>query len=192
MTKSARTVGNEREYMHAGRRFGDVVVGGALDHELAWFFNTAESAMELPSVQGQLLAGRQPGSVGALLSRVEATHAARKICERLKSLDVRDALVLAALYTERRWPRALVHKLQHLAGVVESLPGVRAQHLGERETGRTRATSTTAWLDELVADRPEQAVMWREEAGRACARAVSAYQQVRGDDESVVPEEDDR
>jgi len=178
--------------MHAGRRFGDVVVGSALDHELCWYFNRAESATELPSVQGQLLAGRQPGSVGALLSRVEAAHAARKICERLKRLDVRDALVLGALYTERRWPRELVRKLQHLAGVVESLPGVRAQHLGERMAGRTTAPSTTTWLEELVTDRPEQAVEWREEAGRACARAVSAYQHVRGDDESVVPEQEDR
>jgi len=192
MTRTARIVDNEREHMHAGRRFGDVIVGAAADHELTWFFNEAELAMELPSVQGQLLAGRQPGSVGALLSRVEARHATRRICERLKRLDARDALVLEALYTERRWPREMVRKLQHLAGVVESLPGLRAAYLGERMRGRTHATSTTEWLEELVVADPDHAVAWREEAGRACARAVSAYSQVRGDDESVVPEEGDR
>ncbi len=192
MTRTARSVSNEREQMHAGRRFGDVVVGAAADHELTWFFNEAESAMELPSVQGQLLAERRPGSPEALLAGAEAIHAGRKIWERLLAVGARDEFVLQALYTARRWPRAIERKLFHLSGVVESLPAVRAQHLFERGRKLTAAATTTAWLEEIVEQRAAEAVAWRDDAARACARALSAYQHVRGEGPSVAPEEDDR
>ena len=57
---------------------------------------------------------------------------------------------------------------------------------------RTRAASTEAWLVELALRAPEEAIAWREGAGRACSRAVGAYQEARGCGESVVPEEEDR
>ncbi len=69
-------------------------------------------------------------------------------------------------------------------------PGVRAEHLAERERGRTGATTPTAWLQELVERSPEAVVAWREEAVRACESALFAYEEVRGDGESVAPQED--
>jgi len=177
-------------WMHTSHRFGGVQPSRHADAELAWLYNRCAIAVAAPSVQGELLLERRPGSPEAVLARAEAMHAARKICERLRKIGVREQTVLEALYTERRWPRALERKLHHLTGVVEALPGVRAEHLAEREQGRTGATTTTAWLQELVERSPEAVVAWREEAVRACERALFAYEEVRGDGESVAPQED--
>jgi hypothetical protein len=67
---------------------------------------------------------------------------------------------------------------------------VRAEHLGQRMLGRTTASSTTAWLEELVAAQSNELRGWREDADRACGRALAAYQRARGEGASVVPAED--
>ena len=54
---------------------------------------------------------------------------------------------------------------------------------------RTAATDTTAWLVELVAAESDVIDAWIEEADRACERARSAYERVRGNKASVVPSE---
>jgi hypothetical protein len=190
MNQRARDDETRQAGMHARHRFGHVVPSIEADDELAWLYNRCAIAVGAPSVQGELLLERRPGSPEAVLARAEAIHAARKICERLRKIGVREQTVLEALYTERRWPRALERKLHHLTGVVEALPGVRAEHLAEREQRRSGATTTTAWLQELVERSPEAVVARREEAVRACERALFAYEEVRGDGESVAPQED--
>ncbi len=152
--------------LHFGRRLGDVQLTKEADEELAWFFNGALSPIEAPSVQGVLFDGGDPGDPAAVEARAEA------------------------LYTERCWPRALERGLGYLAGVVDAMPCVRAAHLRERTQGRTAAANAKAWLEEMAAERPEELRAWRQEALRACVRALSAYRKVRGTGWSVVPKED--
>jgi hypothetical protein len=57
--------------------------------------------------------------------------------------------------------------------------------------GGTKAKSVVAWLEELVRRGGAGAVdAWRNDVERACAIAVRAYERVRGDGSSVVPEEE--
>lgn len=156
--------------MHAGYRFGSVRPSPEADDELAWLYNRFAAAVAAPSAQGQLLAGRRPGSPEAIVSGAHAMHQARRIWEHLKKIDERHEMVLEALYTERRWPRAIEHRFRHLAGVVDALRG---------------------GFEQLVVDGHEQAVWWREQAANACAHALSAYEKVRGDGPSVAPKEDE-
>jgi hypothetical protein len=189
MEQNARKVGTRLAEMHAGRRFGDVLVSMEADEELVWLFNDAGQQIDWPSIQGALFAGRHPGHPQAMEARAEALHAARKIWGRLQNIGAREGMVLEALYTERVWPRALVRRLGHLIGVVEAMTPVRAEHVGQRMLGRTTAASTTDWLEELVAARSEELRGWREDADRACGRALAAYQRARGAGPSVVPPE---
>jgi hypothetical protein len=110
-------------HLHLGRRFGDVRPSPEADEELTWFFNEALVAVERPSEQGRLLSGDRRDDGERLDARVEALRAARKIWGRLKHVGDRDARVLQALYTERRWPRELARKWGHVVGVVEAMPG---------------------------------------------------------------------
>jgi hypothetical protein len=190
MEQSARTSGRRPVGMHAGRRFGDVLVSPEADDELTWFFNEAGEQIEPPSIQGILLDGRHPGHPWLLEARAEALHAGRKIWGRMQNIGAREGAVLEALYTERVWPRALVRKLGHLTGVVEATPRVRAEHLGQRMLGRTAAATTTEWLEALVAARSEELRGWRDDALDASGRALSAYERARGKGPSVVPQED--
>jgi hypothetical protein len=106
----------------------------------------------------------------AIVSGAHAMHQARRIWERLKRIGERHEMVLEALYTERRWPRAIEHRFRHLAGVVEALSG---------------------GFEKLVVDGSEQVAWWREQAANACAHALSAYEKVRGEGPSVAPQEDE-
>jgi hypothetical protein len=191
MNDTLRRVSERTTAMHAGRRFGDVVPSRAADAELTWFFNQAAMDIERPSVQGALFEDQRPGSAEALEARVDALHAGRKIWERLQRIGERECSVLAALYTEECWPRALARKLVHLTGVVESMPSVRAEYLRARMQGRTTAEDATQWLEELVEQCPKDLDGWREQAVRACAQALTAYERVRGRSGSVVPQEED-
>ncbi len=157
--------------MHARHRFGDVVPSIEADDELAWFFNHAALDCAVPSVLGAMRSGRHPGSLAVTEACIEALHSAREIRQRLQKLGAREIDVLDALYAERRWSRAIERRLGHLAPVVAAL-------------------TTTEWLEELVEQRPEEVAAWREKATRACGHAIRAYERVRGDGPSVVPQED--
>jgi len=64
----------------------------------------------------------------------------------------------------------------------------RARHDGwPSRSGRTRATTTMQWLEELVASDAEQLTAWRNQAVLACEHAVRADQRARGNDSSVAP-----
>ena len=145
----------------------------------------------MPSNCTGMLGGVRIGSLADVERRAEAIHAARKIHERLRSLSPMTVHVLSALYTERPWPKAVVKKLGVLAGPMEGLPIVRAEHLRALARGRTKAKTVTAWLEEVVlAAEAAGMASWRDDAERACALAVYAYEQVRGDGESVAPTEE--
>jgi hypothetical protein len=96
-------------------------------------------------------------------------------------------MVLSALYTERAWPWGLTRRLHHLVGVVESMPGVRAEYFSVYFTGRTRAPYPSAWLTELAVSDAEYSSALRQEAVRECERAVGPYQRTRGNGPSVAP-----
>jgi len=187
MGQGARREQQRSQWLHAGRRFGDVIVSPDADHELNWVFNEADPQTELPSLQGAFPDVPSEYSPEAAVARADVRHAARKIAARFENMGVREWRVLGALYTERPWPRELVRRLGHLAGVVESLPGVRAEHLGARMMKRTAAATTTEWLEELAASVSADLVAWRKQAVLACERAISAYQKARGNGPSVAP-----
>jgi hypothetical protein len=75
--------------------------------------------------------------------------------------------------------------------------GMRLENIGAREvrvlarrSGRTTATNTAAWLEDLVGRCSEELFAWRKQAVRACEQAVKAYERARGKGPSVVPPED--
>ena len=153
-------------HMHLGRRFGDVFVGLEADEELTWLFNRAAMEIEPSCAHGALYGEPQPGNPEAVLARVEALHAARKIWGRFETSPGHDGRVL------------------------EALAAVRAEHLAAREQGRTAAPDAGAWLEELALAGSERLRGWRERADAACGHAVAAYARARGDGPSVVPSED--
>ena len=169
---------------------GNVSPSAAADEELRWFFNEAESAVDVPSNFMGLLAGASPTSLEAVERRAEAIHAAGKIRARLQSVPVTDARMLEALYTERPWPQLVEEALGVLAGPVAALPVVRAEHLRALIGARTRQKTLVAWLEELVAADRAALAPWRPEAERSCRMAVTAYERTRGHGPCVVPEEE--
>jgi hypothetical protein len=172
-------------------RFGDVSPSPAAHEELIWFFNEAESAIEQPSNYCAALAGLPPTSLAEAERRVEALHAANKIKARLQAIPGSDALLLAGLYTPRPWSRRVEKVLGALAGALVVSASFRAEYLRALVRARTKADSVAQWLEELVKTGGAKAVgAWRIDIERACAIAVRAYERVRGDGPSVVPDEE--
>ncbi len=169
MHTTARPSETKPVHLHLGRRFGDVLPSPEADEELTWFFNEALCAIERPSEQGRLLSGDRRSDVEQLEARVEALRAARKIWRRMQQIGMRDAHVLRALYTLRFRPGLLGLHFGHLVGVVETLP---------------------CFEDGPVVAGSHNVAVWKEQAVRACSRALSAYQRARGKSPSVVPQED--
>ena len=187
--QSARKVGRRTGRMHAGSRFGDVFVGIRTDEELSWFFNDAGTEMGMQSILAAAGTGRGAGSLAVTEANLEAQHAAHKVRDRLESIGLRNERVLETLYTDRIWPGTLGRRFGPVVGVVEGLVAVRCQYLHARLAQRTKARSTRAWLEELVARCSKDLGAWRIDAFRAVEQAVKAYEQARGKDDSVVPPE---
>jgi hypothetical protein len=96
------------------------------------------------------------------------------------------------LYTERPWPPPLVTVLGVLTGPVADLEMLRADHLGAVMRMRTGATTATAWLEGRIAQGgTKAAAVYMREAQMACARAVRAYDRIRGKGPSVAPCDDE-
>jgi hypothetical protein len=169
---------------------GNVSPSAAADEELWWFFNEAESEVDVPSHFCALVAGVPPGSLEAMERRAEALHSAGKIRARLEAVSVTDARMLEALYRERPWPWRVERALEVLAGPVEALAVVRAEHLRAIVRMQTETKTVTAWLDELLAAKRGALAPWRQEAERSCQIALTAYERMRGKGPSVVPTEE--
>ena len=162
---------------------------GPAEAELMWFFNEAESEIDLPSNFGAI-AGISPSSDQAVEQRTEAMHTAGKINLRLRTLPPGHVAVLAGRYKESVWPRAVVRELGHLAGVVEALPEVRAQYLRALIAGKTRTRSVAAWLEELIEQGGPGAVdRWHRDAEAKCAAALAAYDALRDSGPTNLTEE---
>lgn len=170
--------------------FDDVSPSPEAADELTWFFNEAECAIGVLSANAALIEGVKHMSLERAEACAEAVHAAHEIWTRLKAISVADARVLEGLCAERCWPALLVARLGRLAGVVEGMPAVRAQYLAAVVQRHTCATDVTSWLEELAAHGAASLAGWNDEARRACAAAISAYELARGDGPSVVPRED--
>lgn len=172
------------------RRFQDVSPSEAAEAELHWFFNDAESAMEEQSNFPALLGGPEPPSLEAVERRAEARHAAEKIHARLKRLRPTDAWALSGIYTERPWSEAVLAALPDgTAGAASVSVTVRAEHLRALARGQTCARSVADWIEEVVRrGRPDLVAEWRQELEVVCATAVGAYERVRGEGPSLVPE----
>ncbi len=169
------------------RSFCGVTPSLAADAELTWFFNDAETAIEVPSNLPRLLVGLTASTLEEEEERMEAKHAADWIRDRLLSIPLAQARTLEALYLERPWPRRVERALGELTGPVEALPVVRAEHLRALARGHTSQRACVWWLDELVKANRRALEVWRPEAELACAVAITAYERVRGRGASVVP-----
>ena len=155
-------------------QFREVSPSEAAQAELTWFFNEAESAIDLPSNFLGLLTGGSTSSLQEVEQRAEAMHSARKIDDRLKLLRTADALLLADLYTERPWSDAVLEALPDgLAGAAEGSPLVRTAYLRALAHGETRVRSVTTWIEEVVRTGPARVVAaWRAELEIATVRPV--------------------
>jgi hypothetical protein len=176
--------------MSGGFRFGGVAPSAAAASELWWFFNEAEPAVDVPSSFGALLPGLRPDGLDAIERRAEALHAAGKIRARLENVSVKDARMLESLYRDRAWPLRVERALGILAGPVEALAVVRAEHLRAVARRLTETTAVTAWLDELLAVDRKALAPWKPEAELLCRMAIRAYERARGKGPSVVPDDD--
>lgn len=107
------------------RRFGDVSPSEAAEAELTWFFNEAESAIDVPSNYVLLLEGRSATSLEEVERRIEALHAAGKIYARLHAMKASDVLVLSALYIERPIPGTRRDVERACAAAVRAYDAVR-------------------------------------------------------------------
>ncbi len=175
------------------RRFRDVTPSAAAEAELRWFFNEAESEIDVPSNICAHLWGVSPTSADAVERRIEAQHAAGKINGWLKCLHTTHALLLAGLYIERPWSEEVTKALPFgLAGAAEAYPTARVEWLREIARGQTRARSVAAWIEEVVRKgRTDLVNAWRTELELACAIAVRAYDRARGNRACVVPQDEE-
>jgi hypothetical protein len=172
--------------------FPDFLPSAAADAELTWFFNEAETAIEQPSNFQALLGGVSPTTLEQVERRAEAMHAAGKIRDRLLRLRRADVRLLLGLYTERPWSRAVTQALPDgLAGAAWASVPVRVAYVHALVRAETRAKDVADFVEEVVRlGRTELVAAWREQLELACAAALRAYQLVRRDGPSVVPEED--
>jgi hypothetical protein len=186
------TKDNQPTSRRRGRRlFRDFSPSAAADAELTWFFNEAETAIDLPSNFQGLLSGASPTSLEQVERRAEAMHAARKIQGWLQRLRFADARLLSGLYTERSWSSAVTLALPAgLAGAAQASVRVLAAYIHALACGETQAKDVVDFIEEVVrSGRTELVAAWREELEVACAVALRAYDRVRRDGPSVVPEE---
>ncbi len=175
------------------RRFRDVTPSAAAEAELHWFFNEAESEIDMPSNHCSFLAGVRRTTEEEVERRLEAQHAAGKINGWLKSLHTTQALLLAGLYIERPWSDEVTKALPFgLAGAAEAYPTVRVEWLRAVARSQTRARSVADWIENVVhLGRRDLVDAWRAELELSCALAVRAYDRARGNRPCVVPCDDE-
>ncbi len=175
------------------RRFRDVTPSPAAEAELRWFFNEAETEIDMPSNHCSLLAGVRRTTEEEVERRLEAQHAAGKINGWLKSLHTTQALLLAGLYIERPWSDEVSKALPcGLAGAAESYPTVRVEWLRAVARSQSRARSVADWIEDVVhLGRRDLVDAWRAELELSCALAVRAYDRARGNRPCVVPSDDE-
>ena len=179
----------EARNAHRAFRFGDVSPSAAAHEELWWFFNEAERELAPPTNPMAAPFDEVWSLMAAVERRAEAVHSASTIWRRLEALRAIESQTLEALYTQRPWSTRLQRALGVLAGPVEALPILRAEYMAAEARRQTRAPTAAAWLEELVArGGPTAVTIWASAAEAACRRAVLAYDAVRGNRPSALPD----
>ena len=160
---------------------------------LRWFFNEAESEIDVPSNICSHLWGVSPTSADAVERRIEAQHAAGKINDWLKRVHTNHALLLAGLYTEQPWSEAVTEVLHFgLAGAVAAYATVNVEHLRAVARCETRTRSVKDWIEELVRrGRRDTVDRWRSEVELDLAMAIHAYDGARGNRPCAVPQHEE-
>jgi hypothetical protein len=159
----------------------------AVDQELEWFFNRAESDMGLRSNFLASLGRHGPGSHAPSPDEaVDASHQQRRIRGWLSAIEDTHTEVLRSAYVQRDWPVVLWDRFGRLTGIVvrlacahDAVPeGLRAQERFEMNHAAWLAGEChRAAIDPLF-------IRLRTDAQGRFARATSAYSRARG---NVLP-----
>jgi hypothetical protein len=157
----------------------EVLVSRSLDEELEWYFSYAEAALHRESV------GMLPNyAVIRILAteptdesfRIRAHELARTVRNCLSKVHGRQASVLRAVYTPRRWPSRIeraFHVLAPIAFAIDPWPPRLSAHTGLEE-------AVAARLSAALGDPAKVKVTkLRTQAQRLLGNAVVAYAKAR-------------
>jgi len=172
----------------------------AANEELTWFFGPALSEIEGGSNYGSMIramnrfgrgrSGKSASDDGAE-HRADALHAARIIYERLRSMPAAELAVLHTLYAPSNWPESLEQVFGWLTPLVCKLPWTVDWFETAQRRRATLACNVAAWLEGWLQVCGSVAITELfEQAKRIASRALEAYEAVRGEGASVVPDEE--
>lgn len=194
-TSSLGSTARRMESLHPATPL-EALVARALDQELAWFYEFAEAALHhenvgiLPSyaialmltdgVSGELSAdprGREPTDEAV---RIRGHELARTVRGCLHSLPGRHASVLRAVYTPRRWPKAVEKAFDVLAPIAVRLafaddpwPPRLSAHTGLEEAAACRLSAA------LHDPAKVKVAKLKTQAQRLLGNAIAAYAKAR-------------
>ena len=163
----------------------EILVSRALDQELEWFFAYAETALArdsvgiLPSYAAVKVLATEPTDEAC---RGRAHELARAVRGCLQTLHPRQASVLRAAYTPRRWPRAVEKAFDVLSPIAVRLAfaldpwPARSGHTGLEEAAALRLSAAL-----LVPGRVNVAKM-KTRAQALLGDAIGAYATARSEE----------
>ena len=163
----------------------EVLVSRALDQELEWFFAYAEVALSrdnvgiLPSYAAVKVLATEPTDEAC---RGRAHELARDVRGCLHTLHPRQASVLRAAYTPRRWPRAVESAFDVLAPIVVRLAfaedpwPARSGHTGLEEAAALRLSAA------LRDPRKVKVAKMKARAQALLGDAIAAYATARSEE----------
>jgi hypothetical protein len=162
----------------------------AVDGELYWFFNLAESEMGPESNFDRLLsavsAERQWHTTE---DQAEATHAHRRILGWLRAMPNHQAGVLQATYEPRDWPLAVRAEFGRLSGVAVRLTCPRDEWPEDRRSQEAMDMTRARDLEARCIGQGTDVMFLerlRKEADLRLEGAFGAYLKVRGTGPCIV------
>jgi len=163
----------------------EVLVSRALDQELEWWFAYAEGALSrdsvgiLPSYAAVKVLATEPTDEAC---RGRAHELARAVRGCLHTLHPRQASVLRAAYTPRRWPRAVESAFDVLAPIAVRLAfaqdpwPARSGHTGLEEAAALRLSTA------LLAPGKVNVAKMKARAQALLGDAIAAYATARSEE----------
>jgi hypothetical protein len=162
----------------------------AVDTELHWFFNVADSEIGLQSNFGRLLSSvSAEGRWRTPEDHAEAAHAHQRILGWLRAMPNNEAGVLQAAYEPRDWPRSVRAEFGRLTGVAVRLMSSLEEWPEDRSSQEEMDMAKARDLDaNCLARRTEAPFLesLRKRADLRLARALAVYLKVRGAGPSIV------
>jgi hypothetical protein len=156
----------------------------AVDTELHWFFNVAESEMGLESNFGRLLSSvSSEGYWRTPEDHADAAHAQRRILGWLRAMPNHEAGVLQTAYEPRDWPRAVRAEFGRLTGVAVRLTCTLEEWPEDRTSQEAMDMSKARDLEAKCMDRRAEARFLeklRQKADLRLAGACGSYLKMRG------------